>query len=363
MEKKSIWKDFQQHLMTGISYMIPVIVPAGIIMGIGIMIGQFVGFDAWDTSLLTSEKALYKLVGWFTQIAGSGMMGLMFPVFAAFVSYSISDKPGLAPGFIGGYLAKEMGSGFLGAIIIGIFAGHVVKLLNDNIKISRTFRAIKGMFIIPVGSSLLVVLCSYFTVAPIGNLCISGIPTIVRAIGEIGAVALGAVIAGSMAFDLGGPINKTALALSMQLNTDAGVNAWVPAMIGAVIPAIGIGLATLIDKLVFKKSVYNSQMKTDGIACFILGFMGISEGSIPFAIKDPFFMIPLNVIGSAIGGAIAVLLNTSATTGVPAAIWGWPLANNPIGWGIAVLVGSLIVCTGALFRAKKLSEKEELAEE
>lgn len=204
MEKKSIWKDFQQHLMTGISYMIPVIVPAGIIMGIGIMIGQFVGFDAWDTSLLTSEKALYKLVGWFTQIAGSGMMGLMFPVFAAFVSYSISDKPGLAPGFIGGYLAKEMGSGFLGAIIIGIFAGHVVKLLNDNIKISRTFRAIKGMFIIPVGSSLLVVLCSYFIVGPIGNLCISGITTIIRAIGEIGAVALGAVIAGSMAFDLGG---------------------------------------------------------------------------------------------------------------------------------------------------------------
>ena len=78
MEKKSIWKDFQQHLMTGISYMIPVIVPAGIIMGIGIMIGQFVGFDAWDTSLLTSEKALYKLVGWFTQIAGSGMMRVPF---------------------------------------------------------------------------------------------------------------------------------------------------------------------------------------------------------------------------------------------------------------------------------------------
>lgn len=358
MENQSVWKKFQEHLMTGISYMIPVIVPAGIIMGIGIMIGQIMGFDAWDANLLTSNDLLYKLVGWLTQVAGAGMMGLMFPVFAAFVSYSISDKPGLAPGFIGGYLAKEMGSGFLGAVAIGIFAGYFVKFLNEKIKLSRTFRPIKTMFIIPVGCSLAVVLVSYFIVGPAGSLCISAISSVITAVGEVGSVALGAVIAASMAFDLGGPVNKTALALSMQLNTDAGVNAWVPAMIGAVIPAIGIGLATIIDKLVFKKSVYDSQMKTDGVACFILGFMGISEGCIPFAIKDPVFMIPLNVISAGIGGAIAVLFNTSATTGVPAAIWGWPLANNPIGWVIAVLVGSLIVCAGALFRAKQLLERE-----
>lgn len=100
-------------------------------------------------------------------------------------------------------------------------------------------------------------------------------------------------------------------------------------------------------------------MKTDGFACFLLGFMGISEGCIPFAIKDPLFMVPLNVIASGIGGAIAVALGTSAQTGVPAAIWGWPLAHNPIGWVIAVLVGSLIVCVGTLYRAKTLSEKTE----
>ena len=109
--------------------MIPVIVPAGIIMGIGIMIGQFIGVDANSAKLLTSSDPILKFIGWIEQVAGAGMMGLMFPVFAAFVSYSICDKPGLAPGFIGGYLAKEMGSGFLGAIAIGIFAGYIVSLI------------------------------------------------------------------------------------------------------------------------------------------------------------------------------------------------------------------------------------------
>lgn len=358
-EKQSVWKEFQEHLMTGISYMIPVIVPAGIIMGIGIMIGQFIGVDANSAKLLTSSDPILKFIGWIAQVAGAGMMGLMFPVFAAFVSYSICDKPGLAPGFIGGYLAKEMGSGFLGAIAIGIFAGYAVKFLNEHIKFSRTFRPVKNLFLVPVGGSILVIVASYFVIGPIGNILISAITAFIKMIGEFGAVTLGAVISASMAFDLGGPINKTALALSMQLNNDAGVNAWVPAMIGAVIPAIGVGLATIVDKAVFKKAVFTDQMKTDGFACFLLGFMGISEGCIPFAIKDPLFMVPLNVIASGIGGAIAVALGTSAQTGVPAAIWGWPLAHNPIGWVIAVLVGSLIVCVGTLYRAKTLSEKTE----
>lgn len=352
--------ELQQHLMTGISYMIPIIVPAGIIMGIGIMIGQVSGYDAWNTDLLTSTDAVQKFVAWITQVAGAGMMGLMFPVFAAFVSYSIADKPGLAPGFIGGYLANVMGSGFLGAVAIGLIGGYIVQLLNDKIQFSRTFRPVKTMFIIPVFSSLLVIIISYFIIGPVGNILVHGITKFITMVGETGEVALASVVAGSMAFDLGGPVNKTALALSMQLNTDAGANAWVPAMIGAVIPAIGIGMATLLDKVILRKSVFNDQMKTDGIACFILGFMGISEGAIPFAIKDPLFMVPLNVIASAIGGAIAAFMKTSAVTGVPAAIWGWPLSTNPLGWAIAVLVGSTIVCLGALYRGSKLLKKSEV---
>lgn len=352
-------QEFQEHLMTGISYMIPVIVPAGIVMGLGIMAGQLLGYDATNADLLTSKVSFTAFVAWFTQTAGAGMMGLMFPVFAAFVSYSIADKPGLAPGFIGGYLAKVMGSGFLGAMVIGIAAGYLVEFLNDRIKFSRTFRPVKTMFIVPVFSSVLVILASYFVVGPIGNLLIGAVTALITAVGSVGEAALGAVIAGSMGFDLGGPVNKTALALSMQLNTDAGANAWVPAMIGAVIPPIGVGLATIIDKTVLRRSVFDAQMKTDGISCFILGFMGISEGCIPFAIKDPAFMVPLNVFSSAIGGAIAVVLGASATTGVPAAIWGWPLSANPLGWALAVAVGSTIVCAGTLWRASHWATSDE----
>jgi PTS system fructose-specific IIC component len=356
--EQSRWKVFQEHLMTGISYMIPVIVSAGIILGIGIMAGQIMNFDPWSAEVLKSGDHIEKLFAWLTQVAGAGMMGLMFPVFAAFVAYSIADKLGLAPGFIGGLLAVEMGSGFLGAIIIGIVAGYSVKYLNEKLKFKRTFRPVKTMFLIPVFCSLFVIIVSYYIVGPLGLLAISGITAVINVVGNTGEVALAAVIGGSMAFDLGGPINKTALALSMQLNTDAGANAWVPAMIGAVIPPIGIGLATIIDKYVVKRTVFDSQLKADGMPCFLLGFMGISEGAIPFAIRDPFFIIPLNVISSAVGAAIAALLGTSAVTGVPAAIWGWPLSTNPLGWVVAVLVGSLMVCFGAIFRANYLLKKK-----
>ncbi|MEK3807200.1 PTS fructose transporter subunit IIC [Bacillus sp. FSL H8-0547] len=358
--EQSKWKVFQQHLMTGISYMIPIIVSAGIVLGIGIMAGQLMDFDPWSKEILENGSKHQQFFAWLTQVAGAGMMGLMFPVFAAFVAYSIADKLGLAPGFIGGLLAAEMGSGFLGAIVIGICAGYTVKFLNDRLKFKRTFRPVKTMFIVPVFSSLFVIIVSYYIVGPAGLLAISGITSIITAIGNTGEIALAAVIGGSMAFDLGGPINKTALAISMQLNTDTGANTWVPAMIGAVIPPIGIGLATIIDKFVVKKAVFDSHLKADGIPCFMLGFMGISEGAIPFAIRDPLFMIPLNVVSSASGAAIAAWLGTSAVTGVPAAIWGWPLATNPIGWALAVLVGSLMVCFGAIFRANHLMKKPKI---
>ncbi|RYL92790.1 PTS fructose EIIBC subunit family protein [Sporolactobacillus sp. THM7-4] len=353
------WKAFQEHLMTGISYMIPIIVPAGIIMGIGIMAGQFMGFDAWNAKLLQDSNNVVKLFAWLTQVAGAGMMGLMFPVFAAFVSYSISDKLGLAPGFIGGYLAKEMGSGFIGAVIIGMLAGYFVKYLNDKIKFNRTFNPVKTLFIIPVTSSLFAIIGSYFIVGPLGLLFIKGITIVIHAAGGTGQVTMAAVIGGSMGFDLGGPVNKTALALSMQLNTDTGANTWVPAMIGAVIPPIGIGLATIIDKFIVRRTVFEKNLKANGFPCFLLGFMGISEGAIPFAIKDPLFMIPINVIGSATGAAIAAALKTSAVTGVPAAIWGWPLSTNPLGWAIAVVIGSLMVCFGAIFRGNYVVRKRE----
>ncbi|GIM30602.1 hypothetical protein CPJCM30710_32680 [Clostridium polyendosporum] len=362
--KNSRGTIFQQHLMTGISYMIPVVVSAGMLMGIGIMAGQSMGFDAWDGKLLQgTPNELQSFFAWMTQVAGAGMMGLMFPVFAAFLAYGIADKLALAPGFIGGLLAQKMGSGFLGAMLIGLLAGYSVKYLNEKIKIKRTFMPIKTLFIIPVATCVLVVVASRYVVGPIGQLFINAITSVINLVGQTGELAVAVVIGGAMAFDLGGPVNKTALALSMQLNTDAGISAWVPAMIGAVIPPIGIGLAVFIDKFVVRRSVFDDGLRTNGMSCFILGFMGISEGAIPFAIKDPLFMIPLNVVGSAVGAGISHIMGTYGTVGVPAAIWGWPLATNPLGWVVGVVVGSLIVCFGAIFRMNYLVKKKEKEED
>lgn len=359
----SKWQVFQQHLMTGISYMLPIVVGAGILMGIGIMFGQIMGFDAWDSSLLKAGNSeIQSFFAWMTQVAGAGMMGLMFPVFAAYLAYSIGDKIALAPGFVGGYLAQQMGSGFLGAILVGLLAGYCVKYLNQKIKIKRTYMPVKTLFLVPIATCILVVIGSRYIIGPIGQLFINTITGIIKFVGQAGEFAISAVIGGAMAFDLGGPVNKTALTLSMQLTNDTGVSAWIPAMIGAVIPAIGIGLAVIIDIYVVKRRVFDPGLRTNGMSCFILGFMGISEGAIPFAIKDPLFMIPLNVIGSAIGASIAFLMGTTGGVGIPAAIWGWPLANNPLGWVVGVLVGSLIVCFGAIFRANHLLKKKEQKE-
>ncbi|MDU4425942.1 MAG: PTS fructose transporter subunit IIC [Clostridium sp.] len=358
---KEKWGVMQSHLMTGISYMITVVVGAGMLMGIGGIAGQILNVEIWSPEALNSSDALVSTFAWITQVAGKGLMNLMYPIFAAFLAYAIGDKLALAPGFLGGVLASEMGSGFVGSILIGLVAGYFVKFANENIKIKRKYIGIKTMFIIPVLGVIIVSLASKFIVGPIGVGFINGITAIINAVGQAGGAALSALLGGAMAFDLGGPVNKTAMTIGMQLTSDTGFT-YTPVLLGILIPPIGIGLATIIDKLLVGRKVFDDGLGGSGLPSMILGVVGISEGAIPFMISDPLGQIPINVIGASIGASISFAMGSFAHIGVPASIWGWPLIERPAGFFLDLLAGVIFVAVASVFRRLSIVKKEEKAQ-
>lgn len=359
--KKINWTLFQQNLMTGISYMIPIVVGAGMLMGIGGIAGQLIGFDVWSAEALVSSSLIEQTFAWITQIAGKGLMNLMYPVFAAYLAYAIGDKSALAPGFLGGAIAQATGSGFIGSILIGLIAGYTIRFLNDKIKIKRKFIGIKTMFLMPVISVVVVSLGSRFIVGPIGVGFINGVTFLLQVIGNAGGAVLSAVLGGCMAFDLGGPVNKTAMTLGMQLTSDTGFT-YTPILLGIIIPPIGIGLSTVLDQFIVGRKVFPEDLRSSGLVSAVLGVVGISEGAIPFILADPLGQVPINVIGAALGASLSFLMGASAHIGVQAAIWGWPLIERPAGFFVGLAAGVIFIIAGTCFRRLHLVKKEESKE-
>lgn len=360
-EKKNAWTTVQKYMMTGISYMIPVVVGAGMLMGLSSIVGQIAGFDAWSADALASSDPIIQTFAWLTQVAGKGLMNLMYPVFAAYLAYSIGDKLALGPGFLGGVLAQQMGSGFIGSIMIGLIAGYFIKYVNQKIKIKRAYIGVKTMFIIPVLGAILVALASKFIVGPVGIGFIGGVTAIINSFGKAGGVALSALLGGSMAFDLGGPVNKTALTIGMQLTTDSGFT-YTPILQGIVMSPIGIGLATIIDKYIVGRKVFPEDLSASGAPSLILGLVGISEGAIPFAISDPLWQIPINVIGTALGVSVTYMMGSWADIYVPTAIWGWLLVKGVGGYVIGIIVGVAFIALASIFRRLAIVKKKEKEE-
>lgn len=350
--------EMQKHMLTGISYMIPIIVAAGTLLGIAALAGQAFGFNPGDKELLESGNEFIRLMAWINQSVGGNFMKLMYPILAAFVAYSIGDRPAIAPGLLGGMLAESMRSGFLGAMIIGYAAGYLIVFMNKTIKIKRQYIGVKSMFLMPVFGCLAVAILSRYVVAPIGigftNACI----WVVETIGQAGNAALAATLGGAVGFDFGGPVTRAASTISKQLYFDTNFT-YVPNMLGGIIPPIGIGLATIIDKYVVGRRVFPPQLTTSGTPCLILGFLGISEGSLPFAISDPVGTIPVTVTGAAVGSAMAYMFGCHTFAGVPCGFYGYPLVTNLFGFFISLTTGVLIVAFGMILRRNYLFKKEE----
>ncbi|MBU9845147.1 PTS fructose transporter subunit IIC [Rahnella ecdela] len=374
------WKEFSKHIMTGISYMIPVLIMGGLIGALSQIIPYVFLRMSPDESIMAALNS-GRYTGssvWMLQIAsimesfGFTLFGFAIPMFAAFTANSIGGKTALAAGFIGGYVAIKpvavpalisgqwaavapVASGFLGAIVIAFVVGYFVRWMNNNIKLPHNWLAFKTTFFIPLISAIVAMVLMVFLITPIGGWLNTLIKEALQAAGSAGTYFYATLLAAATAFDLGGPVNKAAGFVALGFTTEK-VLPITARCLAIVIPSFGLGLSTVIDKWLVGRRVYDRQFNQIGRTAIFLGFMGISEGSIPFALERPGFVIPVYVIGAVIGALLGVSLG--AVQWFPeSAIWAWPLISNIPAYLIGLLGGSLFIAVTCVFYRNRLIKK------
>ncbi|MGF1872826.1 PTS fructose transporter subunit IIC [Photobacterium indicum] len=299
-KRNSTGVEIKQAIMTGVSYMLPFIIAGAVIMGISRIGASFYGIDnIWDGSHAEAGNALIRMFHAFDGFGGMAL-SLMLPVVAGYIAYSLADKPGIGPGMIAGLLAKDLGTGFLGALAAGFVAGYIVRYLAKNIKLPQSLASAGPIFIIPVGGTLLACIIMMYVIGDPLAAMNRGLEAWLLSMSGTNKVILAAIIGGMVGFDLGGPINKAAVTTAMAMLASGIYDPNTAAQVAIIIPPIGIGVATLIWKSRFPESLQEA-----GKASTLMGLIGVSEGAIPFALANPKIII-INVIGSAVGSAMAV---------------------------------------------------------
>lgn len=381
--KNGFFQEFSKHIMTGISYMIPVLIMGGLIGAFSQIIPYVIYGLSPDVSIADALASgnytgfSYQLMylAWIMAKFGFTLFGFAIPIFAAFTANSIGGKSALVAGFIGGYLSNNpianltlnngsmeevarVPAGFLGALLIAFAIGYFVKWLNTVIKVNHNWMAFKTTFLVPLLAALVTMILMIFVITPVGGWLNELIKTLLEKAGQAGTAIYSIILSAATAFDLGGPVNKAAGFVATGFTTEK-VLPITARTIAIVTPSFGLGLSAFIDKFVVGRRVYDKQFREIGKTAVFLGFMGISEGSIPFALERPKFVIPLYVIGSVIGSLTAVFLG--AVQWFPeSAIWAWPLVTNILAYIIGLIVGAVIIALGNIFYRNHLINKGEL---
>ncbi|WP_195701479.1 PTS fructose transporter subunit IIABC [Companilactobacillus futsaii] len=344
---KSIGFNIYKHLMNGVSFMLPFVVAGGILMAISFMFG---------TQSSNPDSSQYNSFAAFLNMVGSKeAFGLMVPIFAGYVAYSIADRPGLAPGAIGGMLAYTGGSGFLGGVIAGFVAGYVILALKKVLdKLPSSLQGLNPVLLYPViGTFLTTAVIHYLINKPVGSFN-DALTAWLQHMSGANAVLIGFILAALLVSDMGGPLNKITYAFGIQMLT-AGVYAPMAAiMCGGMIPPIALGLATT-----FFKNKFTDQEKETGKVAYVLGACFITEGVIPFAGADPLRVIPGNIIGAGIGGALSMLFGI--TLQAPhGGIFVIPIAiNRPLLYIACVLAGAIVECLIVGLTKKTISSTDK----
>ncbi len=338
---KNILKNLRQHLMTGVSYMIPFVVAGGILLSLSVVLNGEAGVpqSGWKKDLFFIGVAGFKL---------------MIPILAAYIGFSIADKPAIAPCAIAAWVGNEMGTGFIGALVAGVLGGIVVFYLK-KIPVPKVFRSIMPIFVIPIVGTLITAGFMQWVIgAPIANMTI-GLTNWLNSMRGANIILLAIIIGSMEAFDMGGPINKVAYAFVILCVSQNIINIPGISAVCVATPPIGMGLATLINKKAFSE-----EDRDAGIAGILMGSVGITEGAIPFAAKNPLKVIPSLMIGTSVAGAIAAALGVTCKVA-----WGGlivlPLVGNKLGFIIALLAGSLTIAL--LVNFLKIGESEENKDE
>ncbi|GLH62841.1 PTS fructose transporter subunit IIABC [Parageobacillus sp. G301] len=321
---------FYKHLMNGVSNMLPFVVGGGILIAISFIFG-IKAFDPKDPSYHPMAKALMD-------IGGGNAFALMIPVLAGFIAMSIADRPGFAPGMVGGFMAANGGAGFLGGLIAGFLAGYLVVGLKKVFShLPQPLEGIKPVLLYPLfGIFITGLIMMYVVIDPVKALN-EAMKHWLENMGTANLVLLGAILGGMMAVDMGGPINKAAFTFGIAM-IDAGNYAPHAAiMAGGMVPPLGLALATTF----FKKKFTKAEREA-GKTCYIMGATFITEGAIPFAAADPVRVIPSIIVGSAVSGALTMLFHI----GLPAphgGIFVIPIVKgSSLLYVLAILIGSII---------------------
>jgi PTS system fructose-specific IIC component len=281
-----------KHLMSGVSFMIPFVTAGGLLIALAFAFG---GIYATEPSHAAS------FAGALFQIGAKSAFVLFVPVLGGYIAYSIADRPGLAPGMIGGLLASILGAGFLGAIVAGFIAGYGTRWLNQNIRLPRALEGLKPVLILPLLGTLLTGLLMIYVVGTPVAEALAFLTNFLKSMQGSSAILLGLLLGAMMAFDMGGPVNKAAYAFSVGLLSAQVYTPMAAVMAAGMTPPLAVALAT---KLFPRR--FTEVEREAGVATGVLGLSFITEGAIPFAARDPFRVIPANVTGSAIAGAISM---------------------------------------------------------
>lgn len=347
-ENTNVLGEIKRAFLTGISYMIPLVIAGAVIMGIARIGGSiFDVTDIWDAKHLGSSNALVRLFCTMDGLGGRAL-GLMLPFIGGYVAYALGDRIAIAPGFIGGVLAKEINAGFIGALLAGIIAGYSVKLVMEKIKLPGVAAGITSILIAPVLGTLITGLSILYIIGePVAGMN-KALEVWLMGLSGSNRIILAAVIGGMVGFDLGGPVNKAAVTTSMALLASGITTPNTAAQIAIIVPPIGLGLATILGK---KK--YNPALQEAGRSSILMGLVGISEGAIPFAIESPLKVIPVTVLGSALASAVGVLLGADNPAPI-SGFYGWFAVKNWPAYVFAILVGSLFIAiVSVILRNKK----------
>ncbi|WP_277674462.1 PTS fructose transporter subunit IIC [Piscibacillus halophilus] len=338
-------KGFYKHLMNGVSYMIPLVVAGGILIALSFLPG------------IHAAEEEGSIAAHLATIGGAAFT-LMVPILAGFIAYSIADKPGLAPGLIGGYLANEIGSGFLGGIIAGFLAGYLAKAVKTYVKLPKNLEGIMPVLVIPVLSTLGTGLLMLYVIGTPIEFVMTSLENGLQALeGGTGvkALLLGVILGAMMAFDVGGPVNKTAYLFATGLLASDIFGPMAAVMAAGMTPPLGLWLATIIAKNKFSK-----EEQEAGKAASVLGISFITEGAIPFAAADPLRVIPSLVAGSAVAGGLSMLFNAGLRAphggvfvlAIPNAV------TNVLLYALAIIIGAVVTALLVVALKKKRSSTE-----
>lgn len=335
--KESAAHKIYTQLMNGVSHMLPFVVGGGILIAIAFLIdGLNVDINALPADQRSNFGTITPIAAMFKNIGGVAF-GLMLPVLAGFIGMAIGDRPALALGFVGGMLAANGKSGFLGALVAGFLAGYLILGLRKICdKLPDAIEKLAPVLIYPVVGILIMGLAMNFVVEPIMGGINTGLNNFLSGMGDSSRVVLGLILGGMMAIDMGGPFNKAAYVFGTAAIAAGNYDIMAAVMIGGMTPPCAIALATLLFKNKFTK-----EERDAGPTNFIMGLAFITEGAIPFAVSDPLHVLPSCIIGSALAGALSMAFH--CTLMAPhGGIFVFPVVGNAVMYLVALVAGTVV---------------------